>query len=449
MLNNYIIVLNMDYYLKLIEDCESVLRANDFGKYTVPSKEIYPHQWLWDSSFIAIGLANTDLDRAKQEIESIFEGQWQNGMLPHMIFRTKETNNEDREFWASWRNPMSPSIPTSGITQPPIIAEAIFRVGTKLPKTERQTWYKEMLPKLIKYHKWIYKERDPSNKGLAIIIHPWESGLDNTPPLIKSLKTNYTPKWLNFLSQFKIIKLLDTFRADTKNVPENQRVTAADLIILYILKRRIKNNSYSVKKLLSKKSFAVEDLTFNCILAKANKHVLAIAKFIDNDIDEDLIDKFAKTDKALDLLWDPYKSQYFSRDYYTGNLIKESSIASLMPLYVGDVDKDRIETIVSSIENKELFASNFPVPSVPLDSDWFKETEYWQGPVWINTNWFILDGLKRAKYIDHYEALKETTLDMVENSGIYEYYNPNNGHGEGIENFSWTAALCLDLIKND
>jgi len=38
---------------------------------------------------------------------------------------------------------------------------------------------------------------------------------------------------------------------------------------------------------------------------------------------------------------------------------------------------------------------------------------------------------------------------MVENSGIYEYYNPNNGHGEGIEKFSWTAALCLDLIKND
>jgi hypothetical protein len=439
----------MDYYLKLIEDCETVLRTNDFGKYTVPSREIYPHQWLWDSSFIAIGLASIDVDRAKQEIESIFEGQWQNGMLPHMIFRTKETHNDDREFWASWRNPDSPLIPTSGITQPPIIAEAIIRVGKKLPKSERKTWYKQIMPKLIKYHEWIYEKRVPSSSGLAIIIHPWESGLDNTPPLIKALKVNYTPKWLNFLSKMKVIKLLDSFRADTKNVPEDQRATAADLIILYILKRRIRKYSYNVKKLLSKKSFAVEDLTFNSILCRANVHLLEIAKFIDYEIDEKLVDNFAKTKKALDLLWDPYKSQYFSRDYYSGNLIKEPSIASLMPLYAGDIDKDRIEIIVSSIENKELYASTFPIPSVPLDSDWFKETEYWQGPVWINTNWFVLDGLKRSKNLDHYEALKETTLIMVENSGIYEYYNPNNGHGEGIEKFSWTAALCIDLIKND
>lgn len=439
----------MDYYLKLIEDCETVLRTNDFGKYTVPSREIYPHQWLWDSSFIAIGLASIDVDRAKQEIESIFEGQWQNGMLPHMIFRTKETHNDDREFWASWRNPDSPLIPTSGITQPPIIAEAIIRVGKKLPKSERKTWYKQIMPKLIKYHEWIYEKRVPSSSGLAIIIHPWESGLDNTPPLIKALKVNYTPKWLNFLSKMKVIKLLDSFRADTKNVPEDQRATAADLIILYILKRRIRKYSYNVKKLLSKKSFAVEDLTFNSILCRANVHLLEIAKFIDYEIDEKLVDNFAKTKKALDLLWDPYKSQYFSRDYYSGNLIKEPSIASLMPLYAGDIDKDRIEVIVSSIENKELYASTFPIPSVPLDSDWFKETEYWQGPVWINTNWFVLDGLKRSKNLDHYEALKETTLIMVENSGIYEYYNPNNGHGEGIEKFSWTAALCIDLIKND
>lgn len=438
----------MDYYLKLIEDCETVLRTNDFGKYTVPSREIYPHQWLWDSCFIAIGLANIDLDRAKQEIESVFEGQWQDGMLPHMIFRTKEVHNNDREFWASWRNPKSPSIPTSGITQPPIVGEAIVKIGKKLPKSERISWYKKMLPKLIKYHEWIYEERCPSNNGLAIIIHPWESGLDNTPPLIRVLKDHYIPWWLKILIKIKVVKIMDSFRADIKYVPEDQRPTAADLIVLHRLKTRIKKSSYNIKKILAKKSFAVEDLTFNSILNRANTHIVEIAKFIKYDIDEELLENFKKTEKSLDLLWDPYKSQYFSRDYYTGNLIKEPSIASLMPLYAGDIDKTRADTIVGSLEDKDLFASTFPIPSVPLNSPWFKETEYWQGPTWINTNWFIIDGLKRAKYMDHHGALKETTLEMVENSGIYEYFNPNNGHGEGIERFSWTAALCLDLVKN-
>jgi hypothetical protein len=440
----------MDYYLKLIEDCETVLKENDFGKYTVPSREIYPHQWLWDSSFIAIGLANMDIDRAKQEIESIFEGQWSDGMLPHMIFRTKETHNDDREFWASWRNPKSPSIPTSGITQPPVVAEAIVRIGKKLPKSERLSWYKAMLPKLIRYHEWIYRERDPSNNGLAIIIHPWESGLDNSPPLLKVLKEkNYTPSWLKVLIWFGIIKLLDSFRADTKHIAKDQRATTADLIILNLLRRRIKKNSYKINKILSKKFFAVEDLTFNCILNRANTHIIEMAKFIKYDIDKDLKGKFDKTQKAFDLLWDPYQSQYFSRDYFSGNLIKEPSIASLMPLYAGNIDKSRLKIIVNSLENKDLYASNFPIPSVPLNSLWFKETEYWQGPSWINTNWFVIDGLKRSKYLDHYEALKETTLEMVENSGIFEYYNPTNGHGQGIEKFSWTAALCLEMAKKD
>lgn len=438
----------MDYYLKLIEDCETVLRTNDFGKYTVPSREIYPHQWLWDSSFIAIGLSSVDIDRAKQELLSVFEGQWSDGMLPHMIFRTKESTNEDREFWASWRNPKSPSIPTSGITQPPIVAEAVFRVGKKMPKSERFTWYKLMLPKLIDYHKWIYDKRDPSGDGLAIIIHPWESGLDNSPPLIRILKENSTPPWLNFLIKAKVIKLIDSFRADTKFVPSNERPTTADIIILHRLKNRIKKHSYNVAKLISKKSFAVQDLTFNCILNRANEHIIEIAKTIGFDIDEQLLAKFEKTTKSLDLLWDSEKSQYFSRNYYTGKLIHEPSISSLMPLYAGIKDKEKLEIIVSSLEERELFASNFPVPSVPLDSQWFNETEYWQGPSWINTNWLIIDGLRRAKYKHHYEALKETTLEMVDNSGIFEYYNPNNGHGQGIENFSWTAALCLDMIKN-
>jgi glycogen debranching enzyme len=120
-----------------------------------------------------------------------------------------------------------------------------------------------------------------------------------------------------------------------------------------------------------------------------------------------------------------------------------------MPLYAGNIDKSRLKIIVNSLENKDLYASNFPIPSVPLNSLWFKETEYWQGPSWINTNWFVIDGLKRSKYLDHYEALKETTLEMVENSGIFEYYNPTNGHGQGIEKFSWTAALCLEMAKKD
>ena len=31
--------------------------ANWDGSYTVPSRTLYPHQWSWDSAFVAIGNA--------------------------------------------------------------------------------------------------------------------------------------------------------------------------------------------------------------------------------------------------------------------------------------------------------------------------------------------------------------------------------------------------------
>jgi hypothetical protein len=47
----------------------AVLRANDVGGWTKPAPRLYPHQWSWDSAFIAIGLAHLTL-RARSRSSS-------------------------------------------------------------------------------------------------------------------------------------------------------------------------------------------------------------------------------------------------------------------------------------------------------------------------------------------------------------------------------------------
>ena len=71
---------------KLKKDAVHVLRANDMGVYTRPAPRLYPHQWNWDSALIAIGWSHIDEERAQKEILSLFRGQWQNGMIPHILF---------------------------------------------------------------------------------------------------------------------------------------------------------------------------------------------------------------------------------------------------------------------------------------------------------------------------------------------------------------------------
>src|ERR1700759_4902077 len=109
--------------LKLFNYCKSVLENNSVGNWTRPTPGLYPHQWLWDSCFIAIGQRHYDVERAKMEILSLLRAQWSNGMLPHIIFTPGKKPAMHHGVWDSWISPYAPDeLSTSGITQPPMLA---------------------------------------------------------------------------------------------------------------------------------------------------------------------------------------------------------------------------------------------------------------------------------------------------------------------------------------
>ena len=74
----------------LLNNARRILDKNWNGKFTIPSPTLYPHQWSWDSGFIAIGNSYHNTDRAIKEIEFLFSAQWKNGMIPHIVFNEKE-----------------------------------------------------------------------------------------------------------------------------------------------------------------------------------------------------------------------------------------------------------------------------------------------------------------------------------------------------------------------
>ena len=75
-------------YDKIDKKARKILQENDRGLYTVPTKGLYPYQWNWDSAFAAWGFSTHDPRRAWAEIETLFTGQWDNGMVPHRVPQT-------------------------------------------------------------------------------------------------------------------------------------------------------------------------------------------------------------------------------------------------------------------------------------------------------------------------------------------------------------------------
>ena len=432
----------------LLTEAQTILHANDRGNYTVPAENLYPHQWLWDSCFIAIGLRWLDVDRAKSELQSLLRGQWSNGMLPNMIFSDKREYRRDRNVWRSWLNPYSPdNIATSGITQPPMLAEAVWQVGARLKTAERKSWFKHMLPYIESYHAWLYADRDPHQEGLVLQLHPWETGLDNTPPWMTELHEHLMPAWVRAIRVTHTQGLVNLFRRDLHYVPPGQRFSTLEVLTLFDAQRRLRRKLYNTDQMLSHSLFAIEDLTFNCIFIRANSRLQEIADTIGYKLPKELLDNMHKSEQALEVLWDEYAGVYWSRDFITHQPLKAPSIATLMPLYAGCISKERAGKLVKMLENDTIFGPAYPVPSVPLNSPDFNPQRYWQGPVWMNTNWLLMDGLRRYGYEDHALALRETSLEMVQKGGFAEYFDPNTGEPLGAHNFSWTAALVVDLLK--
>lgn len=433
----------------LLEKAVEVLKHNDRKKWTVPAGDLYPHQWLWDSCFIAIGWRHLNIERAQTELKSLLRGQWSNGMIPNIIFSGDEEHRRHRELWRSYVSPYAPhKMATSGITQPPMLAEAVVQVGKKLKQPERRSWYRQMYPFLADYHQWLYSDRDPHNEGLIILLHPYESGMDNSPPWISELRKHNMPWWISLIERLHLDGLVNLVRRDTRHVPPGQRMSNIEAMAYWAAIHRLRRKAYNSEALLSRSLFAVEDLGFNCILIRANTHLKNIARDIGHKLPENLAQKMRKTEEALEQLWDEGSGQYYSRSFASHKLIEEQTIATLLPLYAGCITSERAEHLYKLLKSKKYFALKWPIPSVPYDSGSFDPLKYWQGPTWVNTNWLIINGLRRYGFETEARNLERQTLELVTKSGMNEYFNPLSGQSAGAANFSWTAALTIDLLKS-
>ncbi len=133
----------------LAQAARAALAANDMGAFTKPAPRQYPHQWNWDSALIALGLVRYDVPRGRQEVRSLLQGQWRNGMVPQIVYHTGPSDYfPDPAFWRVESSPDAPAVMTSGITQPPILATAVRRLHeASADRAESAAFVREVLPR--------------------------------------------------------------------------------------------------------------------------------------------------------------------------------------------------------------------------------------------------------------------------------------------------------------
>ena len=438
---------------KLALRAEQVLRKNDMGSWTKAAPNLYPHQWSWDSAFIAVGLAHIDTKRAARELLTLFAHQWKNGKVPHIVFNPEappESYFPGAEHWAcAAASPDAPAAPpyTSCLCQPPVHAIGALRIWevAKLKSekavTEARGFLQEIYPRLLLWHRYLLTLRDPEESGLVTIYHPWESGMDNSP------------RWDAPLEAVDVGEAPNLPRYDLNHIDDpSQRPTDAEYARYLRLVELIKRATCDERIIYETHPFLVKDVLFSAILVAANEALLDIAGVIGaSDDDRELIAGWSERGRrGLEGCWDKGLGLCLDYDVRATEPLRVRTVAGFAPLIAGQQHPDRLKALLEVLDSPAFLGHprlRWPLPpSTSPEDPVFQPRSYWRGPAWPVINWLLWWSIARADELRFAERLRRSSLKQLSEDGFAEYYEPFTGEPLGSREQSWTAAVALDWL---
>lgn len=264
----------------------------------------------------------------------------------------------------------------SEFTQPPLIAWALVRTDLYLSLGNSEL--REFYVALKAYNGWLNRNRQLPC-GLYYWLHPYESGVENSP---------------RFSSR------------DEKTLSDTRHFAAPDF------------SSYMV---------------LQCEALVRMAAVLA-----EPDDQQHFADEAARIRRLMEKwLWHEGDGLYFDWDTRAQRHIRSRTIACLLPLAAGVPSPERLRRLCGAIMDANRFGCLIPLPSVAREDPDF-EKDMWRGPVWINTAFLVLEGLRRygchSQYCDLAWRLCEGVFRVLQHEHqVYEFYDPDYFHTDELQ----------------
>jgi len=412
----------------------------------VPSRATYPHQWNWDSALAALGWAELDPARAWTELETLAGARDRQGMIPHIAFHTRVPDRvgaRARGALTLVARPYARYLPgprwwgrrlsvdgrrVSGITQPPVAATCARLVFEEQPDERRAA---ALLAPLHAWHRFLLEARDPHGSGEPVLIHPWESGRDN------SVEWD-APLW-RVMPEVTVVH-----RRDTDSVDAAERPTDEHYRRYLTLVRQGTAAGWQQDRLAREGGFRVLDPGFSAILARASADLAWLADRLgEARVAEE---SRAASEGVIAALRARTDSDGLIRpvDTIDGATLPVTSAGSALASLTPGLGPRELEAVRDLVGVGPL-ASLYGVRSLDRDDPRRSARNYWRGPVWANVTW--LCALALAGHGDRglADELNRRIVRAVEGGGMREYFSPESGRGLGARDFAWTAALYLRL----
>ncbi len=328
--------------------------------------------WAWDSWKHAVALSHFALDLAKDQVKALFDYQAEDGMISDNVFSNKARNN--------YRD-----------SKPPLATWAVMEIYKEKKDID---FLQYMFPKLVKYNRWWYKNRDHDQNGIC------EYGCSNG--LVKNARFE---SGMDNAVRFDGIQLV-------QNGP----------------------TAWSMNQ---------ESVDLNAFLFFENKLLKIMSSIVKMPYDDTFDAK-----KIDDYFFDKEKGFYYDKKI-DGNFISVEGTEAFIPLWTKLATPEKAAAAIEMYKKPNKFSTFIPFPTVCADNPEFKYDTYWRGPVWIDQVYFGISGIRNygnKELADTYTHQVFTRLKgLTASEPINENYNPSTGERFRAPNFSWSAAHLLML----
>lgn len=258
----------------------------------------------------------------------------------------------------------------SKYTQPPVMAWSMDRLLAWEALVREEQFVSEVYQPLCEFNAWLYTFRRHQH-GLFFWAHPYESGIDNSP---------------RFSSR------------DEQVFSNTQRFSSPDICAYVVIQNEV---------LAQMSERLGRDADVSRFRAQAEELRGAINEF----------------------LWDEDDQFYYDHDESRDGFIRIKTIAGLLPLWAGVPERRRAILLRDQIVSHQGFNALIPLTSVSRSDPEFAK-DMWRGPVWINTAYAVIQGLKRYGFDEDVADLSFRLCHGVyktfsELRRFYEFYDPD------------------------
>ena len=218
----------------------------------------------------------------------------------------------------------------------------------------------------------------------------------------------------------------------------------------------------------------LQAIDFSCFMANDTKNMKKIAEELNDCDSAEFYGKWhEEIKKCINCkLWDEETEFYYDYDTTNKKLSKIMSVASFLPLFSGVCDEEKAKKLVSHLTNPDMFYTEFPIPSIAKNDPTFG-TDMWRGPVWLNYNYMIIEGLANYNYDNIADDITKKMIDTVNNwykctGSVFEFYDSENklvpsrfnrkgatiepydfmARYQSIKDYGWSCALVFDILHN-